>query len=81
MPQTTIQFIVGNPCQDAGQSLDLANAVSTTEPMEFVVWEITTSDRPTANGHSLDRKAKQRPLFGSHIKEAIAIVKDWMKDR
>lgn len=80
MPHTTTSVNMQNPYQDAGQSANFANAFSTTDPLQIYVAEgVSAWNRPTASGEPLAEKEKQRHLFGNHIREAVAIVKDWMK--
>lgn len=82
MLQTSKSITVGNPWQDAEQNDNLADAFSTTNPLEFMAVEVPSSwDQPTTEGESLVEKQKQRHLFGNHIREAVAIVRDWVKDR
>ena len=81
MSESTVQFVTRNPRQDSGQEVNLADALSTTEPLSFPGIEYFVElEYPTASGQTLGSEPQQRPLFGNHIREAIAIVKDWARN-
>lgn len=81
MSESTVQFVIRNPRQDSGQEANLADALSTTEPLSFPGIEYFVElEYPTTSGQTLGSEARQRPLFGNHIREAIAIVKDWARN-
>ncbi len=74
----TAEIYVENRCQDASQII-LADTMPTSAPVAFPSLTQDDANRPVSHGKSLDH-SNQRPLFGTHIREAVAIVKDWVRN-
>lgn len=81
----TIQLQIQNPYNNAGQATvnGFGNNLPVDNPtIEDLTRTMSSSlDAARVYGSPNPAAEKPEPLFGTHIREAVAIVKDWAKSR
>jgi len=78
MEKGTISITVRNPDQNAGQSRRLGADWGNNLPLQPSVEDL---NRIIVSPEEYPKEPEREHLLGTHVREAVAIVKDWLKDR